>query len=250
MKDSLGDRMKENYEDRAKTYLTRRTPVIIRLDGKAFHSFTRGFRRPYDVVFHRAMNNTMLYLCSNIQGCKFGYTQSDEISLLLTDYGTLNTDAWFGYAVQKMCSVAASMATAAFNYYFAREVELVDWEEQSYISKLRQNLYFAMFDARCFNIPESEVANCFIWRQNDATRNAIRSLGQCYFSDRDLHGKSNSEVQEMLMSIHGINFDDMLVAFKRGVCCVRAGLGWTIDMEPPVFTQDREYIEKHMRVSE
>ena len=121
-KDSLGDRMKENYENRAKTYLVRRMPVIIRLDGKAFHTFTRGFDKPYDEVFHKTMNETLRFLCENIQGCKFGYTQSDEITLLLTDYDTLTTDAWFDNAVQKMCSVSASMATMAFNKLFVEEV--------------------------------------------------------------------------------------------------------------------------------
>ena len=90
-KDSLGDRMKENYENRAKTYLIRRMPVIIRIDGKAFHTFTKGFDKPYDEVFHQAMNETLRFLCKSIQGCKFGYTQSDEITLLLTDYDTLTT---------------------------------------------------------------------------------------------------------------------------------------------------------------
>ena len=120
-KDSLGDRMKENYENRSKTYLTRRTPVIIRLDGKAFHTFTRGMKKPYDEIFHNTMNATMKYLCENIQGCKLGYTQSDEITLLLTDYDTLTTSAWFDYNVQKICSVSASMATMAFNKFFAYE---------------------------------------------------------------------------------------------------------------------------------
>ena len=119
-KDSLGDRMKENYENRSKTYLTRRTPVIIRLDGKAFHSFTRGMKKPYDEIFHNTMNATMKYLCENIQGCKLGYTQSDEITLLLTDYDTLTTSAWFDYNVQKICSVSASMATMAFNKFLCR----------------------------------------------------------------------------------------------------------------------------------
>ena len=111
-KDSLGDRMKEYYENRAKTYLTRRTPVIIRLDGKAFHSFTKGLKKPYDTIFHYAMNHTMKYLCENIQCVKVGYTQSDEITLLLTDYDTLTTDAWFDNNVQKICSVSASMPSS------------------------------------------------------------------------------------------------------------------------------------------
>ena len=104
-KDSLGDRMKNNYESRAKIKLLRRTPVIIRLDGKAFHTFTKGMKRPYDSLLVDTMQQTMLELCKNIQGCKLGYTQSDEITLLLIDYTNLNTDAWFDYEVQKICSI-------------------------------------------------------------------------------------------------------------------------------------------------
>ena len=115
--DSLGDRMKK-YEGVPKTALMRRNPVIIRIDGKAFHTFTRGFRRPFDNVLIESMQKTMKYLCEDIQGCKLGYYQSDEISLLLTDYENINTAAWFDYEVQKMCSIAASMATLAFNRYF------------------------------------------------------------------------------------------------------------------------------------
>lgn len=267
-KDSLGDRMKEFYENRSKTYLTRRTPVIIRLDGKAFHSFTKGFKRPYDEVFHEAMNNTMKYLCANIQGCKLGYTQSDEITLLLTDYDTLTTDAWFGYGVQKMCSIAASMATLMFNRYFRDAINkkftgtIEDFDHFKTLSMARDK--GAMFDARCFNIPKEEVANCFIWRQQDATRNAIQMLGQTYFTHKELHGKSCSDIQDMLMLQKGINFNDMPAEFKRGVCCRRvdaykpkiaedrdSGIDWNtkrqawyLDKEIPIFTQDRDYIDR------
>lgn len=247
--DSLGDRMKENYENRAKTYLVRRMPVIIRIDGKAFHSFTKSFKRPYDEVFHNAMNQTLKYLCENIQGCKLGYTQSDEITLVLTDYDTLTTDAWFGYAVQKMCSVSASMATMAFSQAFEMAIEnAVD------ISAVQCNWYLAalsrgaMFDSRCFNIPEEEVTNCLIWRQQDATRNAIQMLGQCNFSHKELQDKSCNDIQDMLMTQKGINFNDMPVEFKRGVCCRKDQDGkWVLDKEPPVFTQDREYVENTFR---
>ena len=255
-KDSLGDRMKENYENRSKTYLTRRTPCIIRLDGKAFHSFTRGFQKPYDEIFHTAMNSTLQYLCKNIQGCKFGYTQSDEISLLLTDYNTLTTDAWFDYSVQKMCSVAASMATLAFNRALSEEVkaragfDLYDRLLDTYCKAIDKG---AMFDARCFNIPESEILNCFIWRQEDATRNAIQMLGQTHFSHGELHKKNTDMIQEMLWQ-KGINFNDMPIEFKRGVCCykryieVRGAIRteWYIDKECPIFTKDRNYIERFL----
>lgn len=272
-KDSLGDRMKENYENRAKTYLTRRTPVIIRLDGKAFHTFTRGMKKPYDEIFHNTMNATMKYLCENIQGCKLGYTQSDEITLLLTDYDTLSTDAWFDYNVQKICSVSASMATMAFNKYlriFSDEfADSLDYfgenfdEDCCYINSLRQKNNSAMFDARCFNIPEDEVANCFIWRQQDATRNAIQMLGQCNFSHKELHGKSCNDIQDMLMLQKGINFNDMPTEFKRGVCCVKENTTnviafgqvvdtiershWVLDKEIPIFTQDRDYMERNLK---
>lgn len=267
-KDSLGDRMKEFYENRAKVYLTRRTPVIIRLDGKAFHSFTKGFKKPYDEIFHNTMNETMKYLCENIQGCKIGYTQSDEITLLLTDYDTLTTDAWFNYGMQKMCSIAASMATMVFNRYFDEQVD--EYCKENYINccGLRDVLSIysipelkevdsvlvaylnsidkgAMFDARVFNIPKEEITNCFIWRQQDATRNAIQMLGQCNFSHQELQGKSCNDIQDMLMIQKNINFNDMATAFKRGACCIKTeNEGWVIDTEIPIFTQDREYIEK------
>lgn len=252
--DSLGDRMKNNYENRAKTYLVRRMPVIIRLDGKAFHTFTRGLKKPYDEIFHNTMNATMKYLCENIQGCKLGYTQSDEITLLLTDYDTLTTDAWFDNNVQKICSVSASMATMAFNKYlreFSRDTLrrinnafTCTIEEADYAAVLERAIEKgAMFDSRCFNIPESEVTNCFIWRQQDATRNAIQMLGQCNFSHKQLQGKSCDMIQEMLMVGKGINFNDMPTEFKRGVCCRREDGKWTLDKEIPIFTQDRKYVE-------
>lgn len=274
-KDSLGDRMKENYENRSKTYLTRRTPVIIRLDGKAFHTFTRGMKKPYDEIFHNTMNATMKYLCENIQGCKLGYTQSDEITLLLTDYDTLTTSAWFDYNVQKICSVSASMATMAFNKFlhkFFNEIFIYGKDEsREYVGTLSNKLGDAMFDSRCFNIPESEITNCFIWRQQDATRNAIQMLGQCNFSQKQLQGKSCNDIQDMLMLQKGINFNDMPTEFKRGVCCVKETyrpdpmLGydeftpsstkfateirtrWVLDKEIPIFTQDRNYVEKQFK---
>lgn len=113
------------YESISKNFLIRRQPVIIRLDMKAGHTFTRGFNKPFDKVFMKSMKQTMKYLCENIQGCVLGYTQSDEITLVLCDYQTLTTDAWFGYNVQKMTSISASMATYIFNKIF--EDNVVDW---------------------------------------------------------------------------------------------------------------------------
>lgn len=273
---TIHDRMKHNYEEVSKYRLTRRTPVIIRLDGKAFHTFTKGFKRPYDEIFHEAMNKTMKYLCENIQGCKIGYTQSDEITLLLTDFDTLTSDAWFDYEIQKLCSVSASMATLAFNQTFNKLVKdytdsSLCWcemsgEDKKYLMSLHSKTNKAMFDSRCFNIPEDEVVNCFIWRQQDATRNAIQMLGQAHFSAKELKGKKNDQIQDMLMTQKNINFNDMPTEFKRGVCCRKvdackpkipgdkdSGIDlstkrqvWYIDKEIPIFTQDRDYISKHM----
>ena len=242
-KDSLGDRMKSNYENRSKTTLLRRTPVIIRLDGKAFHTFTKGLQKPYDTILMKTMQETMMYLCENIQGCKVGYTQSDEITLLLTDYDTLTTDAWFDYEVQKLCSVSASMATLAFNNLFEENaISIADF------IKYKDKFMKAMFDSRCFNIPKEEVCNCFIWRQQDATRNAIQLLGQNYFSSKELHKKSCNDIQDMLMTKRGLNFNDERTDFKRGSCCYKVDTKWTVDKEIPIFTQDRNFIEQFVYI--
>lgn len=276
-KDSLGDRMKSHYENIPKTRLTRREPVIIRIDGKAFHTFTRGFQRPFDDILIESMQETMKYLCENIQGCKLGYCQSDEISLLITDYETINTAAWFDYQVQKMCSIAASMATLAFNRYF-RNNALVkvtitdayfknkerysgDWEKDRLLKEpyLDACTKGAMFDARCFSIPKEEVCNYFIWRQQDATRNSIQMVGQANFSHKELQNKSCDKIQDMLMLEKNINWNDFDTVKKRGSCCTKTGihtvvnmqsgeqverLVWEIDKEIPIFTQDRNYIER------
>lgn len=249
IRDDLGKRMKTFYEGISQTKLMRRTPVAIRIDGKAFHTFTRGFARPYDLVLRNAMNNTMKYLCENIQGCVLGYCQSDEITLILVDYKHLNSDAWFDYEVQKVCSISASMATMAFNKAFDDEIGKGTWKAHGdnpdvlhiYI-KARSK---AMFDSRCFNIPREEVTNLIYWRQLDATRNSIQLAGQSYFSHSQLQNKSCSEIQEMLFAEKHINWNNYETVFRRGACCVKDGQGWKIDLNIPVFRgEDREYIEK------
>lgn len=270
-KKSLGDRMKE-YERVPRHLLTRRVPVIIRVDGKAFHTFTRGMRKPFDKILMDTMQNTMKFLCENIQGCVFGYSQSDGITLVLTDYATVSTDAWFGYNVQKMTSVAASMATQRFNNFFSNEVasQIQEFsevkspkEDYEYLLMLSDKNYTAMFDARVFSIPKEEVCNCLIWRQQDATRNSIEAVGQANFSHRELCGKSCKDIQEMLWSQRNINWNDFPVDCKRGSCCYRVTNDvpmknphrpdkeivvsrrvWVVDRTPPIFTQDRLYVER------
>ena len=241
MKDELGDRMKSFYEDRYRIYLTRRTPVIIRLDGNAFHTFTRGLDKPFDKDFMLIMQKTCKYLCENIQGCVGGYVQSDEISLLLIDYENLNSDAWFDYNLQKIVSIAAAKATLAFNKY----VDFVAYTDDSFRC-WEHRMDKATFDARAFNLPKEEVCNYFIWRQKDATRNSINAVGQSIFSHKELLNKSLSDVQDMLFQ-KGINWNDYSVPEKRGSFVRRtsseAEKGWVIDKNMPILTENRAYIE-------
>ena len=228
----LAERMK-SYEKRNRYYLQRRMPVILRLDMRAGHSFTRGFKRPFDEVFIKSMQNTAKYLCENIQNCKLSYQQSDEITLLLVDYDKLNTDCFFDYRVDKLCSIAASMATMAFNKFFEKYVDEYRFSKWDGISNYEDGTWGyiqtllnavdkgAMFDARCFNIPKEEVTNNFYWRQDDASRNSIQMVGQANFSHKELHKKSRNDIQDMLMIQKGINWNDFPIYQKRGSCCIK-----------------------------
>lgn len=263
--DDLGCRMKEFYETIPKTKLMRRTPVAIRIDGKAFHTFTRGFQKPFDVILIQSMCEATKYLCKNIQGCVLGYTQSEEITLILVDYQKLETSAWFDYEVQKMCSVAASMATMAFNQCFSHNISEyqrnhfengTEFDRSYWETLLAAAQKGAMFDARCFNIPKEEVTNLIYWRQLDATRNSIQMAGQAYFSHSELHCKSCNDIQDMLMLQKGINWNDFPVYQKRGVCVTKQCVGelnekgnyrtdWIIDTNIPIFKGGgRKYIEE------
>ena len=273
VKDELGTRMKEFYESVPKTRLVRRIPVAIRLDGKAFHTFTRGFEKPFDEVLGKSMRETMKYLCENIQGCVLGYTQSDEITLILVDYQNLNSCAWFDYEVQKMCSIAASMATMAFNKFFTKNVNYfeITHEYDDTINEYCTTLVNAaekgaMFDARVFNIPKEEVCNLIYWRQLDATRNSIQMVGQANFSHKELQNKSCNMIQEMLFAEKGINWNDYPTYLKRGSCCIKTTIQnpnvdikdgaypksvWMIDLDIPIFKGDgRNYIDKLVFIGE
>jgi tRNA(His) 5'-end guanylyltransferase len=203
MKDDLGTRIKEQYENRTRYCLPRRTYTIIRLDGKTFHTFTRGCQKPFDQDLINVMNLTAEALCKEIQGAQFAYVQSDEISILLTDFENINTDAWFDGNIQKIVSVTASLATGYFNAYCEKIESLKD-----------KNIAF--FDARVFTIPDHiEVENYFIWRQKDAVRNSIAMVAQSLYSHKELEGKSQSEQQDMIHA-KGQNWNDTPDGFKRG----------------------------------
>ena len=211
MNDELGKRIKDQYESRSRTFLPRRTYTILRLDGKSFHQFCKHLIKPFDVDFISDMNETTLYLCKQIQGCKMGYVQSDEISLLLTDFEKITTDAWFDGNVQKMVSVSASYATSKFNQlrFLRSRIKIMDMK-------------LAEFDSRAFTIPDpTEVENYFVWRQKDCMRNSISMVAQSNFSHKELQNKSTNEMQEMLFQKKGINWNNTDDGQKRGRLIVK-----------------------------
>jgi len=256
--DDLGNRMKTYYEAVPKHRLVRRMPVAIRIDGKAFHTFTRGFQKPFDEVLGNAMVRTMEYLAKNIQGCVFAYQQSDEITLLLIDYQKLTSSAWFDYEIQKMCSISASMATMAFNKYFQEEVQKhIDSTEPIFITDEEIKLIDtysraaekgAMFDSRCFNIPKEEACNLVYWRQLDATRNSIQMVGQANYSHAVLQGMCCQNIKTMLEVDKGIIWGNYPTRWKRGTAW-RRDIG--VDYEMPILKgEDRKYVDDVIYVGE
>lgn len=239
---SLGDRMKR-AESTTKTQLLSRMPVILRIDGRAFHTFAKRITRfdtamkeldtPFSAAMHELMVQTTRELVDGIQNCILGYTQSDEISLLLRDWDTHETQQWFGGSHQKMVSVSASIATAAFNFHAAN----LGFKQSSFTDA-------AQFDSRAYNLPREEVTNYFIWRQQDASRNSVQMLGHHHFSQKQMHGKNNSHVQDMLMLEKGINWNDIPTWMKRGTCVAPDYFTAGVDENIPIFTQERDYIDR------
>lgn len=228
----LGDRIKNNYENRSRYYLTRRTPVIIRLDGKAFHTLTRKCDKPFDKTFMSVMVDVAIRLCKEIQGARLAYVQSDEISILLTDYSYFATEAWFDYNIQKMTSISSAIASVAFTQLFKQE---------------------GYFDSRVFNIPREEVVNYFIWRQKDWERNSLMMYARSVYSHKELYKKGKAELHEMLHA-KSLNWaKDLTVREKNGSLIVKceevAGEGTSIHWGPvpcPIFTEDSELITKEL----
>lgn len=252
--DSIMIRMKENYESRAKNKLVRRMPVILRVDGKAFHTYCRGLSKPFDLHLVEDMRSTMQFLCQSIQGAKLGYCQSDEISILLTDYDTHETQAWFDYEQSKMESISASLATSQFN-----KLRLLTFIQQNsvMVGTTPENVreYFdlvdydavekftmANFDSRAFNIPREEVANYFLARQNDAVRNSIQMVARSLYSHYECDEKSKSDLQEMIF-LKGQNWNDYPDHLKRGSICIKVEREdnrptWTVEAAPMKFNEE------------
>lgn len=227
----IDNRMKR-YELSTKSYLIPHIPAIIRIDGKAFHTFTKKIycKTPFDENLKDTMVSTMKELVDAIQGAVFGYRQSDEISILLYNGDDLNTEQWFNGNIQKIVSVSSSIASVYFNKY----------KEDNFMH-LTRNVP-AFFDSRVFNIPKEEVVNYFIWRQQDASRNSVQMLGRSVFSHKELDKLSNSKIQDKLMMEKNINWNDIETWKKRGTCYHSN----KIDDEIPIFTKDRNYIEQFL----
>lgn len=225
---SIDDRMKDNYERAYRYQLPMRLPVIIRVDGKAFHTFTRDMKRPFDDDFIGWMKAVALKLCKDVQCVQMAYCQSDEISLLLHNYKKFNSESWMGNIIQKMVSVSAGIASAEMTKTSGR---------------------FAVFDSRVFVLPPNEVANYFIWRQEDASKNSVQMLARSLYSAKQLHKINNAGLQDLIHK-KGQNWNDIPTHKKRGFAVVKVGEKWEVDDEIPVFTKDRAYIERHLKVEE
>jgi tRNA(His) 5'-end guanylyltransferase len=254
-KDPIGDRMKSFYEKPYKIRLPMRIPVIARIDGKAFHTYTKGLKRPFDNKFMWAMDCVATKLCKEIQGAKVAFVQSDEITILIHNYTKHTTSAWFDNYIQKMVSVAAGIASSTMT---------------SISDKIFGEIRPAVFDARVFVLPEAEVNNNFLWRQQDCTRNSIQMVARSLFSHKECDKKDLSDLQDMIFD-KGINWNDYSPYFKRGRCIIKEQYNylvppscpekykyqektvrtkWVVDKNIPLFSKDPTYIEKHLVTEE
>lgn len=225
MTQSLGDRMR-GYVDVTNTRLISRTPVVIQVDGWHFHTITKGMNKPFDENLIASMWDAATFMVENIGGARLAYVQSDEISILITNYQNLVEEPWFDFRVQKLVSISASLATAGFNF-------------KNRTGKL------AMFDGRAFNLDPREVVNWFVFRQQDWTRNSIQMVAQSMFSQKELNGKNQDEMQDMMYLKNGTNWNDLPTYLKRGACIKKNGDGkWAVDKDIPIFSKCRGYIDE------
>ena len=266
--DALGDRMKD-YELVTKTNLMRRGYTMIRIDGKGFSKYTKGLEKPFDMGLVEDLDETAIYLCEKIQGAKCAFVQSDEITLVITDFDNRDTSAWFKNSLQKMCSVSASMATAKFNQLrvirsLQKNASPSNYEDWKQVRVLK----LGEFDSRVWQVPtRDEAINNLIWRQQDTVKNSVSSVAQSLYSTTELHGKHGGQQQEMIFQ-KGQNWNDLDAKLKRGRMIVKEtykvqtviketnsihGFGgndlfgatrnrW-VSVAPPTFTKDREYLE-------
>jgi len=238
-KKSLGDRMK-SYENSFKQILPPRMPVIIRLDGKAFHTFTRRFKKPYDESLMGLMDKTAKYVCENIQGAQIAYVQSDEITILIHGYKTIDSEPWFANEIQKMVSISSALASSYFTYALGLQ----------HFNNYIRDVIPVQFDSRVFVMPEHDVVNNFIWRQQDWERNSIQMFGLSYFLQKELHGISCKKIIEKCEQERNVKWSDLPAHIKRGRCIYKKDIRWIIDREIPIFKDDRNFIEQHLKTED
>jgi len=203
-RDEFGDRMKMYERMETGRSFMPGLPIYVRLDGKCFHNFTKGLERPFDEPMRRAMADVTKYLVDETNAV-FGYTQSDEISLIYyTD--SYKSQVFMNGKIQKMVSILAAMCTARFNQI---AVEL--WP-----NKFEGNYNIPVFDCRAFTLPsKTEAMNAILWRVKDAVKNSVSMAASCYYSPNQLEGKSESERQDLLME-RGVNWNDYPRIYKEG----------------------------------
>lgn len=227
-KDSLGDRQKA-YEAVNDRILVPKMSFIVRVDGKAFHTYTRGFVKPFDTIMGATMIEVTKKLCEEIAGAVLGYTQSDEITIVCKYTDRIVSQAWFNGRVRKIETIAASKATKWFNEIFSEKVHdyIENYEgTEEYKNTLRlfynKKIGMAEFDARAFNIPEWDCINNVIWRQQDATRNSVEAVGHANFNTKELHKVNCEGIKEMLLKQKSINWESDFTPYQKyGAFCYK-----------------------------
>lgn len=273
---NLPDRMKHYEQESVGRSLIKRCPAILRLDGRAFHSFCKGFIKPWDCRLQYCMYSAGLSLCKEISTAKFAYGQSDEI--LLIDYDKLETEQWFGGIIQKIVSVAASIATLSFNNTMKDLSDQIKRGDKFIIKEyveehpLSQKAGQAMFDARVFSIPQDDVVNYFVWRQQDAIRNSISSLAQSVFSHKSLHGLNSEQlINKLRDESSDLDWNNCPIYEQRGWAVYRSLYNssanpmyllagstqqqhkrkqWVVDLEIPIISENRGYVSGFLQVDE
>lgn len=282
-KDSLGDRQK-SYEKAGQTFLVPKMPIIIRIDGKAFHTYTRGMKKPFDEILCNAMRRTMEALCKDIQTCVFGYTQSDEITLLLVVNDRFKTQTYLGGKLFKIESLTASKATRYFNKFFREEVKKVrsqlflkyrayalDNEElmkdinNQYEADCFAEIYAneqltgfdkiysrrldeAEFDARAFNVPEWDCINNLIWRQQDAIRNSVEAAGHANFSHKELDKVNVADLKQKLLVEKGIDWERDYTIYQQRGCCAYMVLKERVGRDGKITSRRKWVLDEEMPI--
>ena len=213
----------KSYED--EQVFTNNLPLIVRIDGRHFHSLVKHLKlnKPFDDLFIESMNSVGKDVANDMSNFRLAYIQSDEISFLLYPK-TYRSQPWFGNKIQKVVSSASALASSYMSLIYDRPIQ---------------------FDARAFVLPPHEVVNYFIWRQRDWTRNSVQMMARSLYSQKQLHGKNQSAMQDMIHD-KGQNWNDLPVHLRRGRCIIYENEKYVVDNDIPIFTEDRGYVEKHV----